>query len=189
MSQATPLAPEAISLSASDLEKFYEIVDGQRVDKMPVGTFPTLVVSILSQKLGHHARANGLGRVVFHMLFDLNLESRTMRRPNVAFASYERWPRGRKVDSKESIDVIPDLAIEVIRSRDTACELLRKIKDYFEAGVLRVWVVYPADRLVYIYESPKKVTILGEGDDLDGGDLLPGFKLSLAELFEDGVEV
>jgi Uma2 family endonuclease len=85
--------------------------------------------------------------------------------------------------------IAPDLAIEVVRSSDTAHGFLRRIKDYFQAGVLRVWIFYPSVRQVYVYESPKKVTILGEGDALDGGDLLPGFRLSLAELFEDGAEV
>ena len=104
----------------------------------------------------------------------------------MAFLSYARLPREAKVDERDGFDVAPDLAIEVISPSNKAGEVMIKIREYFQAGVLRVWVVYPADRLVYVYESPRKVTILGDGDELDGGELLPGFKLSLVELFEDG---
>ncbi len=102
--------------------------------------------------------------------------------------SYALWPRDRKVDSRNGMDVAPDLAIEVVSPSNKADEVIGKVREYFQAGALRVWIVYPSVRQVYVYESSKKVAILGEGDDLDGGDLVPGFRLSLAELFEDGAE-
>ena len=111
------------------------------------------------------------------------------RRPDVAFVSYERWARDRKVNSEDGWDVIPDLAIEVISPSNTAEHVNKKIGEYFKAKVRRVWVVYPIDRLIYIYESRKKVVILDISDELDGGDILPGFRLSLAELFEDGEDI
>ena len=83
------------------------------------------------------------------------------------------------------MDVIPDLAIEVIKPSNKADEVIRKLREYFQAGVWRVWIVYPSVRQVYVYESFNKVVILREGDDLDGGELLPGFRLGLVELFED----
>ena len=45
-------------------------------------------------------------------------------------------------------------------------------------------MVYPNEALVYVYESPTKVRILNREDDLDGGDVLPDFKLPLRQLFE-----
>ena len=60
--------------------------------------------------------------------------------------------------------------------------------EYFAAGARQVWVVYPDDREVYVYSSPKQVQILQLGDELDGGDLLPGLRFPLAPLFEDEPE-
>ena len=59
----------------------------------------------------------------------------------------------------------------------------RKLHDYFTAGVRLVWYVNPQDKTCRIYSSPDDCTTLGENDTLDGGDVLPGFKLELAELF------
>jgi hypothetical protein len=49
-----------------------------------------------------------------------------------------------------------------------------------------VWVVYPKQRLVYVYKSPTRSKVLSEDDALDGGSVLPGFKLPVASLFEEG---
>ena len=60
-----------------------------------------------------------------------------------------------------------------------------KAEHYFRAGVELVWVVYPQPGEVYVYESPVAVRVLTRADLLDGGKVLPGFQLALAELFED----
>ena len=83
-------------------------------------------------------------------------------------------------------DVVPDLAIEVISPSNTANEIAGKLAEYFEAGVRQTWVVYVEQRLVYIYRSVMSVRIVGVDDDLDGGEILPGFTLRLADLFEVG---
>jgi Uma2 family endonuclease len=59
----------------------------------------------------------------------------------------------------------------------------RKRKEYFFAGVELVWEVDPYQRTVSVYTAPDTVTILTERDTLDGGEVLPGFSLRLANLF------
>jgi Uma2 family endonuclease len=186
MSLATNLPSESIHEPVIEPDSRYEIVDGRRVEKPQLGTFHILVAAILDQILGSYVRAKKLGRVAPEMLFRINSVGNRQRRPDVAFVSYERWPKDRKVDFKNGWEVVPDLAIEVISPSNSADTVIGKISEYFKAGVLRVWVIFPVDRLIYVYESPKKTTILDITDELDGGDLIPGFRLSLAELFEDG---
>jgi hypothetical protein len=60
---------------------------------------------------------------------------------------------------------------------------LRATVDYFSAGVRQVWYVYPQSRQVMVYFSPTERTTLSEGDELDGGDVLPGFRMKLTKLF------
>jgi Uma2 family endonuclease len=190
MSQVATRSREAIRdpLPVPDAETLYEIVDGQRVEKAPMGTFEVFIAAILDQLLGAFVRSNRLGRVFPEMLFRINALGSPQRRPDVAFVSYSRWPRDRKVDSANGWDVVPELAVEVISPSDPAIAVVEKIHEYFQAGVLRVWVVYPNVRQVYVYEGPARVQILDVDRELDGGDILPGFRLSLAELFEDGAE-
>ena len=186
MSQAATLPPETVPEASPVDDRFYEIVRGEKVEKPPMGALEAWLAGVLDQQLGAYARANGLGRVVPESLFRINISGDPQRRPDVAFVSYERWPRDRKITSDNAWDVVPDLAIEVISRTNTAGEVIDKIFEYFEAGVRRVWVVYPKRRQVYVYESAAKNRILILGDELDGEDILPGFRLSLAELFEDG---
>jgi Uma2 family endonuclease len=73
--------------------------------------------------------------------------------------------------------------VEVVSPHDIAEDIMERINEYFAAGVKLIWVVYPTQRLIYIYESPRQVRILGEADQLDGGTLLPDFRISIASLF------
>ncbi len=59
-----------------------------------------------------------------------------------------------------------------------------KVQEYFQAGVRLVWVVYPTQALVHVYESfTGPIRVLTRQDDLDGGAVLPGFRLPLKEIF------
>ncbi len=68
---------------------------------------------------------------------------------------------------------------------DTFAEVLEKIGDYASIGVKLIWVINPGTRTVYVYRSPTDVTILPESATIDGGDVLPGFAMLVAALFED----
>ena len=107
------------------------------------------------------------------------------RRPDVSFVSSSRWPLDRGIPRTSAWDVVPDLAVEVVSPTNTAEAVLAKLEEYFRAGTRLVWVVFPDQEKVYVYESPTTVRILQAGDDLDGGAVLPGFRYSLAELFGD----
>jgi Uma2 family endonuclease len=80
--------------------------------------------------------------------------------------------------------VIPDLAVEIVSLTNTADEVAEKVEEYFQVGVRQVWVVYPGQSKIYVYTSTTAVRVLAPGDELEGGDVLPGLHLSLQELFE-----
>ena len=123
------------------------------------------------------------------MLFMLLREKNLQRRPDLAFVSFERWPRGKPVPGTNAWEVVPNLAIEVISPTNSANEVIEKLDDYFAAGVQRVWVIYPLYGKFYDYSSPTSVRILTRTDTLTGADVLPGFELPLAELFEQPADV
>jgi len=178
--------PTAISPIIPD-DMLYEVVDGQILEKN-MGSRELEITTILGGYLFQFARANRLGRALVEFVFRIIVEEDMQRRPDVAFVSHARWPYNRRVPDVPVWDMVPDLAIEVISPSDMMSAVLRKVHDYFKAGVTRVWVVYPERAEVYIYSTPQQVHVVGVGQELDGGDLLPGFRLPVAVLFEDDPE-
>jgi Uma2 family endonuclease len=78
---------------------------------------------------------------------------------------------------------VPDLAVEVTSKSNTRKEMDRKLKDYFETGVRVVWEVEPRKRIISVYRSLTDSVTLREADELDGGEVLPGFRVKVATIF------
>ena len=89
---------------------------------------------------------------------------------------------------RQRLDVVPNVAGEVISPTDAAEDVQEKIAEYFLRGVQAVWVVYPLQSTIHVYHAAKQITVLSRGDVLDGGAAVPGFHLPLAELFGDEAE-
>jgi Uma2 family endonuclease len=165
----------------------YEVVDGQIVEKR-MGARESEIATILGAFLFQFARANRLGRALVEFMFRLDIEKDLNRRPDVAFVSSARWPFHRRIPKVSVWDMVPDLTIEVISESNSAYEVQKKPHEYFDARVSSVWVIYPDEAEVYVYSAPKQVQVLGLNQELDGGDLIPGFRLPVATLFQDDPE-
>ena len=103
---------------------------------------------------------------------------------DVAYVSHERMKEVEDLD--HFLPFAPDLAVEVLNPSNAAGETDEKIKLYFAAGAQAVWVFNPKKRTTAVYTSPTDVRILNEQDVLDGGEVLPGFRLELSKLFAVG---
>jgi Uma2 family endonuclease len=162
----------------------YEVVDGQIVEKTVVAQ-QSAIANIIGHALDSFAKPHRAGRALVEMLFRIDPGKNLQRCPDTAFVSDARWPFRRRVPDVPVWDMVPDLAVEVVSPSNLAEEVHGKMHEYFEAGVRQVWVVYPKRREIYVYSSPKQIQVFQLGEELDGGDLLPGFRLPLAALFED----
>lgn len=172
------IALEQISLAD---EPLFEIIDGQRVELIPMGALESRLASYLAAFINIFALET-IGLACVETLFDLRIGRN--RRPDVSFLRYDRWPRLTPVPVGEAWNVIPNLAAEVISPSNTQQEVIDKLVDYFRAGVSLVWVIHPLHGQVYVYTSIKGVRVLDLSDTLDGGSVIPGFQLPLAILFE-----
>jgi Uma2 family endonuclease len=166
-------------------EGLYEVIDDQILEKPPMGAYEVELASFLQGVLDTFARTNGLGRAVTEMLFRIDPDRPLDRRPDVAFVSAARWPVEQRAPRAASWEVVPDLAVEVVSPSNRTADDLRAVEDYFRAGSRLVWLVVPGIARVYVYSSPTAVSFRSLGESIDGADLLPGFSLSLAELFGD----
>ena len=163
----------------------YEVVNGQVVESSPLGRYESGNANLLGELLNEEARKDRLGRAFVELLFLIDVDPDLKRRPDLAFVSAARWPYRKQVPEGEAWDMVPDLAVEVVSKSNGAEEIVEKVGEYFQTGTRLVWVVYPRARQVYVYTSPIEVRILPESADLDGGEVVPGFRLSLKRLFED----
>lgn len=187
MTTATMPGPGVtVTPAVPDNDAFYEIIDGERVELPPMSIYSSWIANWLLSFLNEFARARSLRVAVGEMLFRFPPPVGRSRRPDVAWVSYERWSKDRPMPLEGNAwEVVPDLAVEVISPSDLAEEVLDKLLEYFRAGVRLVWVVYPVQRVIYAYQSPTQVRILTGADELDGGSVLPAFRLALSVLFED----
>jgi Uma2 family endonuclease len=169
-----------------DDDFLFEVIDGQRVELPPMSAFAAIIASRLLGALHYFLLSHPLGEAVMETLFQLALPIDRNRRPDVAFVSFQRWPRSQRQSPEANAwKVVPNLAVEVVSPHDYLEDVLDKIVEYFEAGVEQVWLVHPRHQLIYVYESWSKVKILTVADELDGGPVLPGFRLPLKTLFPE----
>ena len=112
------------------------------------------------------------------------LSPNQIRYPDVWFVSQNRL-RECKDRKAPILNLAPDLAVEILSKSNTRREMDRKLRDYFAAGTRLVWYVDPKTQTVRVYTEPGNVTMLSEDQTLDGGDVLPGFMLSLRDLFSE----
>ncbi len=161
-----------------------ELVSGELKMIAPVGFEHGEVMVRLSGLLDAFVRQQGLGRVAGgDPGFVLSRDPDTVRAPDVAFIRKERLaanPVGPAFWTGA-----PDLAVEVMSPSDTVHGVHEKAKAWLAAGVEAVWVVNPAWRTVTVYRSANDIKTLTEDDDLDGQDLLPGFRCRVREIFEN----
>ncbi len=111
------------------------------------------------------------------------LEIDLVRIPDVSFVSWARIPGGA-VPEEPIPKIVPDLAVEVISPSNTPKEMNEKLEEYFEKGVRLVWFVRPRQRCIDVYTSPDQFTRLTASMMLDGGDVLPGFAVTVSSLFQ-----
>ncbi len=161
-------------------DRFCELVNGVLLGKT-TGTRESLIAGdllvVIKVYLRSHPLGEALGEGGFRRLFP-----GVVRIPDVSFIAWERMP-GEEFPQDPIAALTPDLAVEVISKGNTKKEMARKLREYFESGTRLVWLVYPKTQTVEVYTTPDRMKRLRRTQTLDGGDVLPGFQLSLAELF------
>jgi Uma2 family endonuclease len=163
-------------------KRLCELVDGTLVEK-PLGYKESMIAIALAAALRDFVHARKLG-IVTGEAGMMKLFPHLVRIPDVAFTSRDRLPGG-KVPSEQVPLLAPDLAVEVLSPSNTPREMERKRSEYFRAGVRLVWIVDIDDRTVDVYTAPENPVRLSGSQTLDGGQVLPGFSISLRDLFSD----
>jgi Uma2 family endonuclease len=157
-----------------------ELVDGVLVEKAR-GFDESIYAILLSASMVEYLRSHDLGKVIGADGL-MRIFPGLVRIPAVAFISWPRYPQGKR-RRREIPLVVPDLVVEVLSKGNTPKEMARKLDEYFRAGVRVVWYVDPKRRTVRVYTGRDRTVLLHEEEALEGGDVLPGFSLSIREWF------
>jgi Uma2 family endonuclease len=157
-----------------------EVVRGRLVrEPLPAGEHGWLEI-----KLGHFlyefVEPRGLGRVFGSSGYILQRNPLTLLGPDLSFVARDRLDAG--YPSRHFREMAPDLAIEIASPSNRAAQLEEKARQFLAAGTRLVWIVDPARRAVTVHTGGS-TTALGIGDALEGGEVLPGFRLPLESLF------
>lgn len=161
-----------------------ELVLGRVVPMSPTGGEHARVEGNFYEAIRSFARPRRLGQV---LVGEVGIFTRhnpdTVRGADVAFVSNERYDRQ---ESKHGfLKVAPDLVVEVLSPYDSAAQTAEKVREYLAAGVRLVWVADPETRVVRVHRSLTDVRELRGADRLLGDEVLPGFDVAVAELFEE----
>jgi Uma2 family endonuclease len=157
-----------------------ELIDGVLVEK-PVGWYESHLAVLLAYFLVDYLKGQDLGIIVGEA-GPMRVEPNQVRVPDVAFYSWDHFP-DRLVPDGPILDVVPDLAVEVLSPSNTKKEMARTRSEYFAGGCKLVWEVDRDTRSAAVYTTPDDFTTVDETGTLDGGAVLPGFTLKLSDLF------
>lgn len=137
----------------------------------------------IGRLLGEHVDRLGLGAVLGNDAgFVLTREPDTVRGPDVAFVRRERL---RDVANPSiAFPGAPDLAVEILSPSETRLAAREKVAEYLAAGTRLVWLLDPETETVAVFGPSGNERLLDGSDFLDGEDVVPGFRVSVAELFD-----
>ena len=178
---ATGLVTAEDLLAMPDDGYCYELVKGTLTAKMPPpGYEHGAVVGRFAAALGSYCDEYDYGTVVDNAGFRLESDPDTVRAPDVAWLA-----PGRVVGSVPGYPrIVPDLVVEVKSPHDSRREMEERALMWLRYGSREVWAAIPAPVVSVVRYRPAQPPVARYEDDvLDGGDLLPGFRVPVWRLF------
>jgi Uma2 family endonuclease len=159
----------------------YELVRGEVRPVTPVNYNHRRIIGRLLGRIAPFVEEHGLGDVGPEGGFVLERDPLTLLAPDISFVRKERIP---PPDQREGFpQLAPDLVIEVLSPSNSALEVEERVALYRDAGVRAIWIFNPKRRTVTAHGPDGVARTLGADGFLDGGDVLPGFRLRVGEAF------
>ncbi len=166
----------------TDDEYSYELIDGELIRMSPAGWEHGQVAGWFARPLLNTAEDSGLGYVsIAEAGFVLRRDPDIVLAPDVAFTLARRLPP--RSERQGFLEIPPDLVVEVVSPSNSAPYIAHKVSLYLDLGVTLVWVAHPIRQTVTVHRAGREPLVLGLDDELDGEDILPGLRISVASVF------
>ncbi len=157
-------------------DRLFELIDGEIIEKMTTeqhGVIAALIATFINIFLFEHP----IGRVAVESRHRPAQPNRNNRLPDISFVTNEH-----PLTTRGSAPYIPELCIEIQSPDDSAKQMADTAAFYLANGAKMVWLVYPSKQLVETLTLDDR-ELLGVEDTIDGGDVLPDFKLEVKKVF------
>jgi len=164
-------------LRLPDDHQRHELVRGELRTMSPSSHDHGDVALEIGARLRIYVREHKLGKAyAAETGFLISRNPDTVRAPDVSFVRTERLVR-----TPGYFPGPPDLAIEVVSPNDRYSDVEEKTLQWLRAGVRAVVIVDPRPKSVRVHRSDGITTAT---DVLEIPDVVPGWKVPVAELFE-----
>lgn len=175
---------EALSEPEDLLGGQYELIEGVLRRRPVVGGRHGALGARAIIRIGTFVEQHDLGEIFnAETIYIFQRGPDTALKPDMTFVRKERLPVERW---EQPLELVPDLIVEVVSPGDRVSEVMEKVERYQGFGVPLLWVLWPDRRTIDIHAFGQAPRELGEGELLNGGGVLPGFSVAVADLFAVG---
>jgi len=155
---------------------------GELVIMPPTGMSTGIRNHTLALRLGGGAEQDGSG-VAFDSSTMFTFPNGAKRSPDASWVKRERWDALTEKQQEGTGPLCPDFVVELRSSSDRLPMLQEKMQEYIDNGAQLGWLIDPIDKRVHVYRSGQPVEQLDDPEFLSGDPVLPGFVLSVRELW------
>lgn len=177
MAAQTLITEAQFDALSSDSHDRQELIDGERIELAQSTVHHQSLVSKLSFSLMSGPEVSGLAFVSTSNEFSCGEGNRLV--PDVTVSQAECWSHVNL--TLDVINVLPNIAVEILSPSESTIHVERKIGFYLESGVSEVWVIFPERARVYVHQfnSIQQFT----ADQTLTTELLSGWSLPLGPYF------
>jgi Uma2 family endonuclease len=124
------------------------------------------------------------GGIVFDSNAGFTLPDGSMRNPDAAWMSQQRWDALPKREKKRFGHVAPQFVIELRSESDGLAELQDKMKMWIANGVELAWLIDPKRRVVEVYRTGEEPEVQEDPTSVQGSGPVRGFELVMARVWD-----
>lgn len=162
-----------------------ELIRGVIHDRPLVGRRQANVSMNAMRSLGEFIHGGRLGVFVGPRTgFWVEHDPDSVLAPTFAFVREGRYPRPVRYEDDFYFPGPPDLAGEVVSNLDPPDEVQARVNRWLDVGTRMIVLIHIHQRTVTAYGPGADPAVISEDGVLDGADVVPGWSVSLRNLFE-----
>lgn len=161
----------------------YELDNGRLVFKVPPGDIHGAVQVNIACELKIQGDLKGHGKARTEVGVVLWRDPDRVVTPDVLFIAKKSLPLRKSPEGY--LETIPELVVEIRSKNDSLKYVQRKVQHYLKAGVEVVWVADPSAATVTSHTATDERVVYSEADTLQLPGLIPGFSMSIADVFQE----
>ena len=113
------------------------------------------------------------------------LPNKAVRAPDVSWIEKSRWDALPQSEREDFASICPDFVLELRSASDTLPNVREKMDEYIANGCRLAWLVDLNQQQTLVYSIDGSVRVVPFDQKLDGGEVMPGLELTMADVLAD----